>query len=141
MATMRLDVIVFGVLVIVLWGVWGFTAKLASVRIGPQVLIWYLLASNVLLIGYLAFLGRLWPINPDPAGIGLGLAVGVSASLGTILFYLILAAAPTSLIIPLTALYPAVTAILGFWALGEPFSVQRVIGIGLAVLAIFFLSQ
>lgn len=135
------SVLILGLLIIVSWGTWGFLAKVAQERIGPQVLIWYLLASNILLFGYLLATQQLWPLRLDTSGVAFGLAVGVTASLGTILFYLLLASAPTSLIIPLTALYPAVTALLGIWLLHEPFTINRVVGVALAVMAIFFLSR
>ena len=139
--SMKLNVVALGLLIIVLWGVWGFAAKLARDRIELQVLIWSALFSNLVFICYLAWTGELWPLKLDPAGIGFGAAVGLTAAAGSVLFYRLLATEPASLIVPLTSLYPAVTAILGIMLLREAFTLDRVIGVTLAVLAIFFLSR
>ena len=141
MPPMRLNVLALGVSIILLWGVWGFVAKLARDRIELQVLIWYALFSNLVYLGYLAWTGELWPLKMDPVGIGFGVAVGLTAAIGSVLFYRLLATETAGLVIPLTSLYPAVTAVLGILLLREAFTLDRVIGVGLAVLAIFFLSR
>jgi transporter family protein len=138
---MSLNILIMGVAIIVFWGVWGFLAKVAQARIGNQLLIWYLLAMAVILLLYLAVTGELWPLRLDGGGIALGAAVGVTAAAGTVLFYLILAQSPTSFVIPLTSLYPAVTAALGVWLLKEELTWNRVIGVTLAVATVFFLSR
>lgn len=58
-------------------------------------------------------------IQADRVGIGLAVAAGAIGSIGVVGFYFLLTRAEASTITPLTALYPALTAVLAFIFLHE----------------------
>jgi transporter family protein len=130
----------WGLAIIVLWGVWGFTAKIAAQKIGMQVLVWSLAAQAVIALAYLALTKQLWPLQTTSSAVW-GLAVGASAALSSILFYLLMQRHPASLIVSLTALYPAVTVLLSVFFLREALSPTQIAGIVLALIAGVLLTR
>lgn len=63
------------------------------------------------------------------------LLMGLSWGLGTVLFIIVLNHAKLSVIVPLTALYPAVTVILAFLFLGEHLGTREIAGVCMAIVA------
>ena len=70
----------------------------------------------------------------------IALLAGLFGGLGYIFFIKALEKGEASIVIPLTALYPAVTVILAFLILGEKISIYQVIGVILALIAIILIS-
>ncbi len=123
---------------LVLWGVWGLLLKMAS-KGAPWLQVYFLsaLASFTLALTiFLAGKGRI-PINKYS---GIAAMAGVFGGAGYVLFMKALEHGKASIIIPLTAMYPAVTAILALTILGEKLSLIKAVGIALAVLAAILLS-
>ena len=56
-------------------------------------------------------------------------------------YFYVLKSGMMSKIVPITASYPLVTALLAFLVLGESFSVQRVVGIVMAIAGIVLIRQ
>jgi uncharacterized membrane protein len=67
--------------------------------------------------------------------------VGLLSALATIFFYQALAKGPASVVVPWTGLYFIVPVILGFALLKETITVNHIIGIVSAIVAIVFLSK
>lgn len=139
---MKLELAVLGLVIILLWGFWGFLYKYGVTRLG---LLSTLLATsifysvlNVLIIGYLYKRGVALPIEGTTAILLTGTATGVAAS---ILFLYALTKYPGSVVIPMTALYPAVSVVLAILILKEDISKINGIGIVLAVIAGYLLSR
>ena len=137
---MNLPVLVGGIGMFLAWGVWGITAKIAVKQIGMQLLIWGQLASLGLLPLYFVLFKELLPLKWDATGVGWALVTGALGTLGTLFLYLTLRAAPTSIVIPLSALYPIVTVILACVFLQEELSPTRLLGIGCALAAVWLLT-
>ena len=138
---MDIRTFLIALLSLVSWGVGSFVAKLATNRIGEKTLFWDMLgyAPMVFIYCFLAFKTKdLFVANK--AGIFFGLLVGVIGSLGFISFYILLTRKDASSAVPLTALYPALTAILAFIFLKEQVTIAKVIGIILSAIALFLLS-
>jgi len=127
---------------LMLWGAWGVVLKIAQ-RMLP---VWYELYVSTNLAILVAILA-VWAvyrhsINPTPTGLAVAIAAGALGTLGYVFLVLSLeAGGPASLVIPLTALYPAVTALLAVGLLGERVSAEQALGIVLAVLAIYLRSH
>lgn len=136
-----LEMIIWGAIAIIGWGLYGIFAKQSSGRIGMQAVLWTQLTMALGAIVYLFFLRSLFPLNVDGRGILLGLATGLSSLVAVVaLFTLLHREFPVSIVYPLTALYPLVTVILGVVFLGEAITPLKGLGAILAVVAIVLLS-
>jgi bacterial/archaeal transporter family protein len=124
------------------WGVGSFVAKLAANRIGGKSVFWDLLAYFPAIFIYcmLAYKAKeLWSV--DKSGIALAMLAGLIGSFGAIGFYLMITKGETSNMVPLTALYPALTVLLGFLFLHETITTEKVVGILFSLIAIYLLSK
>lgn len=130
-----------GAVLLILWGAYGVAAKIAVREVGLQVLIWSQVASLALFPTYFFLFKDLLPIKFDSAGIAWALGAGVLGVSGSVVLFLLLRDAPASVVIPISALYPVVTVVLGFIFLREELSLARIAGIALAVIAIWLLSS
>jgi len=129
-----------GVLAVVLFGVGSFLGKLASnTDISPRVYFFevigtitvfttfFLLKKSEILNGF----------SINYYAIGMGLCWGI----GTVLFIFALENSKISLITTLTALYPAVTIILAYIFLAERLEIRELVGVVLAIAAIFLIVK
>src|SRR3990172_7236262 len=120
---------------IVLWGFWGVVVKHTLSLID-----WRLLLT-VSLAGYLLPLALVWtalrPGALDLSWGALGWAVlaGLLTQGAIIMFYRALETGPVSLVVPITALYPALAVLLAVLILKESLGPTQVLGVGLAVVA------
>jgi transporter family protein len=136
---MKLPLLFLVILTILFWGLWGFFGKIATGRIGLQVLLWSELTLFPSLILYLIFTKQLLPLKFDHLGITMALSTGLAVGLGSIFYYLLLSSQPASIAVTLTALYPAVTIILALFFLKETFTLSHTVGVLLALIAIYLL--
>lgn len=127
------------------WGVSSFIAKLATNRIGAQSVFWDRLthAPIVIILSLIIFKleNILRAARIDKFGVGLAALAGIIGSLGLIGYYILLTREEASIIVPLTALYPALTAVLAIIFLHESLTPTKLLGIILSLIAIYFLSK
>jgi transporter family protein len=133
-------VLLGGVVLLLMWGVWGIAAKMAIKEVGLQVLVWSQVAALALFPLYFLLFKELLPIKLSGPGIGWALVAGALGVLGTLILYLLLRAAPTSIVIPLSALYPVVTVVLAYFFLHEEMPPTRILGVVCALAAIWLLT-
>jgi transporter family protein len=132
----------FGILLLFLilltWGLGGIFCKIALKSVGPSNS-YFLEALGTLTVA-LTFL-IIVAILKQPASLGSfhfnlpALLFGIVYGIGTILFVFALNMGKASVIVPLTALYPAVTVILALFILNESISLPQGIGVVLAIIA------
>jgi len=67
--------------------------------------------------------------------------IGIPAAVAILTLYLAIGKGPVSVVMPIYGLNAMVTALLGILILHEPVSVQKVVGLVLAVAAIVLLSR
>lgn len=84
--------------------------------------------------------GRGSTFKGKPAGLALGFAAGIVGTLGTLFFYMALSRGRASVVVPMTALYPLLVAIIGITVLREPFTWKVGLGTGFAVVAMLLFS-
>lgn len=126
---------IFVVLTIALWGVGAFLGK--TVLKEERAISTYLWeAMGTLTIALLVslyckkeFLFVLSSFN------WWGYLFGILWGIGTVTFIIALKSAPASIVLPLTSLYPLITALLAIFFLNEPLTIKTGTGIVLAVLA------
>ena len=120
------------------WGLWGYVLKLAYQ--GSNWLQTYFasaIASFILAVSvFAAYKGSLGLSKST----GLALLAGLLGGAGYVFFVKALETGKASIVIPLTALYPAITALVAVVLLGEKISVTQAAGIILAVIAAVLLA-
>ncbi len=126
---------------LVLWGLWGVVLKKAS-----EELEWYqvYVYSNLSIIIVISLLTIIYNKNliVPPSRANLAIIAGLFGTLGYIFLILSLRlGGKASIVIPLTGLYPAVTAALSYVILSESLSAKKVAGIILALIAIILISD
>ncbi len=120
----------FSILSILMWGLWGFFGKLATKYNSPIVIT----AVNNLIapvFGILLFFfvkNRFSDINLKHPALILIFLVMTAGTFGTLAFYVALSKGSPSIVVTLTALYPAVTIILSVIFLKETFSLIQIVG-------------
>lgn len=137
---MSLGILLAGGVMLLLFGVWGITAKLAMKEIGLQIVIWAQIAQTCIFPIYFLLFKDLLPLKLEGSAIALAAVTGALGIGGTIMLYLMLRIAPTSIVIPLSALYPVITVTLSFLILRERITAQQWVGIAFALVAIALLS-
>ena len=138
---MKISFLIWTLVIIFFWGLWGLFSKVAANKLGLQSAIWgAFITFPIIMIGYLLVSKQIYPLNLDKTGIFYSLAGGVVGAIGTIIFIPLLKNEQASLLIPITALYPAVTVVLAIVFLNEKLTLPQLGGIVLALVSIFLVS-
>jgi transporter family protein len=127
---------------IIAWGIWAILSKLIADEIQSPA------HSQVLsTIGIVPVVLALWMMNDSPPtgnrrrGILLALGSGIVSCLGNIAYFDVFSrGTKAAAVIPITALYPAVTVLLAIPLLNEQLNRWQVIGIGLSMGAIYLFN-
>lgn len=130
--------LLYSLLALVMWGIWGFLPKVALMHFTPQsVLVWQGLgAATSTLIFFLFMAGSL---QTEFTGTVAGIGTGLFAFLGSLFFIYALSSGKTSVVVMLTALYPLISIFLTVIFLGEGVTIRNALGIFFGVLALYFL--
>jgi len=138
---MNSETIVLAILSLFGWGFGAFFSKMATNRIGESSVFWDLMGYFPLVIMYtlIAFKSK-DIIGADKLGVFYGLVAGLSGAVGLIAFYLLISKRDAGVATSVTAMYPALTAILSFIFLGEKLTLIKAVGIVLASGALFLLA-
>ncbi|MHB8191199.1 MAG: EamA family transporter [Ferrimicrobium sp.] len=116
------------------WGVWGFLSSRASEHSGP-ISLWI----AVVLVEAIAIIPIVTVVKPSFSWAIVGAGVFGAAGYGLYFMALRHGTGGASLI-ALTALYPAVTLLLQVVIQGRATSPRQIIGVGLAVVAIWVIA-
>lgn len=139
-----MDVKTFGIALVTLfsWGIGTFIAKLATNRIGERSVFWDLVGYAPAIIIYSLVVFK-WKevVSADKLGIFLGILAGAVGSMGLVGLYMLLTRKDASAGVPLTAIYPALTAILAFIFLKEEVTLIKCLGIVFSAIALYLLSR
>lgn len=135
------ELLFLGLIVILLWGIWGFAAKVAISDIGLQAIFWISVISDILIVLYLLISNQFFPLRLEEKGIMYSIISGITGGIAIILFYILLKKYQASIVLPLTSLYPVVVVILGILILKEKITYLNGIGVVLALISIYLLSK
>jgi transporter family protein len=138
--------VVFALLAFFSWGIFGFFAKLTSNAVSPlSAIVYYIVGVATVAV---IFGGYLWLLVPDFRldtgwwGAIFGIATGITGLLGTVFLLLSLrSGGEAAIVVPMTALYPLLTAVLAFVILHERISFQQGVGMVLALVAIWLMAR
>lgn len=132
----------FSGLAIIMWGLWGFFGKMALEReMAPTTLfLAEVFMSAVFSIPAVFLILRKSDIYPLHVSWNVfGLISGAGLALGLLFYYIALEKGEVSVVVPLTAIYPIVSVILGYAILKERPSLFQWIGIFLVVVGTMLL--
>jgi transporter family protein len=130
----------FSLLALALWGVWGFLGKVATQQLPAQVVYLLTVSGHLVVVGYL-LVGGLGPVAWHPWGVGAALSSGIAMAVALLFFFEALGRGPAVVVVPLTALYPAVTVVLSRVFLQEALTLRHLAGLALALAAVWLLSN
>jgi transporter family protein len=130
----------FSLLALALWGVWGFLGKVAAQSL-PAAAVYLLTISGHLVVVTFILLEGLGPVPWQPWGVGAALGSGIAMAVALLFFLKALARGPALVVVPLTALYPAVTVLLSWFFLREALTLRHLAGLALALAAVWLLSK
>lgn len=132
------------IITMLLWGTTPILEKIGLKEVDPLtgVLVRSLTITIILLVVYVAT-GRISELpRIGLRNASLFAASGILAGLVAMWTYFhVLRTGMTSKIVPISASYPLVTALLGVFLLGEAMTLQRIIGILLTILGIVLVKQ
>ncbi|HSE83933.1 MAG TPA: EamA family transporter [Thermodesulfobacteriota bacterium] len=125
---------------ILLWGLGSFLGKIALAKDIPYRVYLFEGIGTITILASFVLLNRR-VIFTDFSFNFLALLMGISWGVGTILFIIALKPAKLSVLVPLSAVYPAVTILLSLIFLHERLETKEIIGVAFAILSVMFLAK
>jgi transporter family protein len=130
---------IFALIAMLVWGIWGLFPKLATNYLSPaSVMVFSGIGSVPVTIAVLTYLN--FRLDTHPKGIILALLAGLIGTLATVPFLYAIGKGKTSVVVPITSLYPLVTILLSFLILREPITLKQGLGILFALLALLLFA-
>jgi drug/metabolite transporter (DMT)-like permease len=130
----------YAIITTVFWGVWGALIEVPQKAGFPPTLGYIVWSLTMIPCALVALYLVKWKIEKDKCSIILGSAVGLLGAGGQLLLFQALKEGPAYIIFPFISLYPTLTILLSVMILKERTSVLKWAGIGIALVAIYFLS-
>ena len=131
----------YALITTIFWGVWGAFIEIPE-KAGFPATLGYVVWSLTMIPCALFALNRIkWKLEYDKRSILLGSAVGVLGAGGQLLLFQALREGPAYIVFPIISLYPVLTIFLSLVLLKERTHLRQWIGIILALIAMFFLSN
>jgi drug/metabolite transporter (DMT)-like permease len=135
-ASSRKNWVVYALVTVALWGVWGALAGLSSQRGFPDTLV-YCVWSLTMIPPALFILARNgWKLDVSPRAVAYGMTIGLLGAGGQMLLFKALTIGPAYFIFPIISLSPAITIALSFALLRERTGKLGALGIVLALVAL-----
>ncbi|MEM3832078.1 MAG: EamA family transporter [Thermoprotei archaeon] len=130
---------VVAILSLIMWGLWGFILKFVSKNVEWHQI--YVIGSLITIVisslTAMIYKDRLLVSQRDAFII---LVSSTAGALGYIFFIMALKDGKASIVVPLTALYPAIAVVLSYIILHEEITPLQLIGIILGIIAAVLLS-
>lgn len=123
------------------WGIWGAFIEIPEKSGFPATLGYVVWSLTMIPCAVFALYRIEWKLDHDRRSIFLGSAVGVLGAGGQLLLFQALRQGPAYIVFPIISLYPVLTIFLSLVFLKERTHLRQWIGIVLALVAMFFLSN
>ena len=98
------------------------------------------IVGEVIVAGAILLLVGFKPVFNLKGG-GFALLAGMFGALGVYAYLLAADRGNVSQLVGITALYPVITVLLGVLVLNEPLTMKQIVGVGLAVVAVYLVSS
>jgi bacterial/archaeal transporter family protein len=122
------------------FGIWGLFTKLAIVHIDSKSALVYQ-TIGVFIIGLVTISFLNFKLATNVKGSSYALITGLAYGIGCLFYFVAADKGKIITVVTLTALYPLVTILLSYFILREAISIKQCLGIVLALLSIFLLSN
>ena len=131
----------YALITTIFWGVWGAFIEIPEKSGFPATLGYVVWALTMIPCALYALYRIKWKLEYDKRSIVLGSAVGILGAGGQLLLFQALRQGPAYIVFPIISLYPVLTIFLSLVFLKERTNKRQWTGIGLALIAMFFLSN
>jgi drug/metabolite transporter (DMT)-like permease len=131
----------YALITTIFWGVWGAFIEIPEKSGFPATLGYVVWSFTMIPCALFALYRIKWKLEYDKRSILLGSAVGVLGAGGQLLLFQALRQGPADIVFPIISLYPVLTIFLSLVFLKERTHLRQWIGIILALIAMFFLSN
>jgi drug/metabolite transporter (DMT)-like permease len=128
--------VVYALVTVVLWGIWGALAGLSSQRGFPDTLVYCVWALTMIPPALWVLAKNGWKVDFSPQAIVYGMTIGLLGAGGQMLLFKALTIGPAYFIFPIISLSPAITIALSFALLRERTGKLGALGIVLALVAL-----
>jgi drug/metabolite transporter (DMT)-like permease len=132
--------LLFALVTTVFWGIWGAFIEIPEKAGFPATLGYSVWALTMIPCALVAMWIIKWEPETDLRSVLLGSAIGFLGAGGQLILFLALKQGPAYIVFPFISLFPVVTILLSVLFLKERSTKRQWSGIGLALVAIFFLS-
>jgi len=131
----------YALITTIFWGVWGAFIEIPE-KAGFPATLGYAVWSITMIPCSVFALSRIgWKLDHDRRSVLLGSAVGLLGAGGQLFLFQALLKGPAYIVFPIISLYPVLTIFLSLLFLRERTHLRQWIGIILALIAMFFLSN
>lgn len=130
----------YAIITTVFWGIWGALIEVPQKAGFPPTLGYIIWAFTMIPCALVALYLIDWNFDTDKRAIILGSISGLLGAGGQLLLFQALKEGPAYIIFPFISLYPVLTILLSVLLLKEKTSFIKWLGIGIALVAIYFLS-
>ena len=133
--------IVYALVTTIFWGVWGAFIEIPEKSGFPATLGYVVWSLTMIPCAIFAMNKINWKLDHDLKSVFLGSAVGLLGAGGQLILFESLRNGPAYIVFPVISLYPVLTIFLSIVFLKERTHLRQWIGIILALIAMFFLSN
>jgi transporter family protein len=130
----------YATLSLIAWGVWGFLVKLGAPSINPRAM-QVLFVVGTIPLAVVAIVRTDFKVQRDRVGIFYGILNGVLATFGMLAFYVAMGRGKAAIIGPVTALFPLFTIVGARMFLKESLNKVQMVGIVVALAAMFIFAR
>jgi drug/metabolite transporter (DMT)-like permease len=128
--------VVYALVTVVLWGVWGALSGLSAQRGFPETLVYCVWALTMIPPALFVLWRGGWRLDRSRRAVGYGLLIGLLGAGGQMLLFHTLTIGPAYFVFPIISLSPVVTIVLSFALLRERTGRMGALGIALALVAL-----
>ncbi|WP_336023717.1 EamA family transporter [Halobellus salinisoli] len=132
--------IVFGFGTMLAWGFWITFGDVASNSIDPEMAAFVSYLTATIVAGAYVVVSDA-SVAVTNRGLLFSAIAGVAAAIGVLSTFIGVTVGSTAIVSTIGGMYFVTAAVISIVALGEPFSMQKVAGIGLALVAIVVINQ
>lgn len=132
--------LIYALICTLLYGFWGFFGKLATKSIDYKTVFVYETIGAILTTVFIFANSKSLSLEGNITGIVFALLIGVCGTVASVIFLRSIESGPVISVISITSLYPLITVFLSYFFLKEAITIQQMIALVLAIVAVVLAS-